>query len=66
MQQAATLTGTEITHEELSALQAQNRSLQLLVGELLVTNQQLRAKLARHEPSHGSTASAAVPPSPNH
>jgi hypothetical protein len=45
-------------HEELIALQAQYRSLQLLVGELLLTNQQLRAKLAKHEPAHAATVTA--------
>jgi hypothetical protein len=49
-------------HEEVLALQAQNRSLQLLVGELLFTNQQLRAKLAKHEPAHGAAMTAAPQP----
>ena len=39
--------------EELLALQAENRSLQLLVGELLISNQQLRDRLDEHQPFDG-------------
>jgi hypothetical protein len=37
----------ENTHQELLALEAQYKSLQTLVSELLVTNQQLRTKIAK-------------------
>ena len=41
------LPDTESTQQALLALEAQYRSLQTLVNELLVTNQQLRLKIAK-------------------
>jgi hypothetical protein len=35
------------THEELQALESKYRSLQTLVGELLVTNQRLRLEVSQ-------------------
>jgi hypothetical protein len=40
----------ETMQEELVALEVQNKGLQLLVGELLVTNQELRLALERRPP----------------
>jgi hypothetical protein len=47
--------------EELLALEAQNRSLQTLVAELLLTNQQLRLNLAR---SNAAASGPATHPPP--
>ncbi len=48
--------------EELSALQTQNRNLRVLVGELLVKNEQLRRQLAQQEMAAGLSATATPPP----
>lgn len=48
--------------EELEALRNQNRSLQALVGELLLTNQRLREELAKHRQYCPATAPATHPP----
>lgn len=74
MQQSTIRTGNELgandhalndmvrTQEELFALQIQHRSLQMLVSELLVKNQQLRLQLSQHrEPAVIATA---TPPPP--
>jgi hypothetical protein len=42
---------TEKMQEELQTLEVRNQGLQLLVGELLVTNQQLRQELSKLKPS---------------
>lgn len=48
--------------DELSALQMQNRNLQVLVGELLVKNEQLRLQLAQRELAAGLSATATPQP----
>lgn len=48
--------------DELSALQWQNRNLQVLVGELLVKNEQLRLQLAQQEMAVAVNVLATPPP----
>lgn len=48
--------------DEVSALQMQNRSLQVLVGELLVKNEQLRLELAQRDVAAAISATATPPP----
>lgn len=54
-------THTKPLPEELSALQTQNRNLRVLVGELLVKNEQLRLQLAQREMAAGLSATATPP-----
>ena len=53
---------TQNLHDELRALEARNQSLQLLVGELLVTNQRLRLELNQAMPETPPNAPATHPP----
>jgi hypothetical protein len=55
-----TRTGEHL-RESLSALEAQNLSLQLLVGELLITNQELRTELAQFGRRNNAYSSVALP-----
>ena len=48
-------------HEELQIPEARYRSLQKLVGELLVTNQKLRIELAQLKQEQEATAPATHP-----
>lgn len=58
--QAATAPGPAL--EELSALQMQNRTLQVLVGELLLKNEQLRLELSQREVAAALSATATPQP----
>ena len=58
--QSATQAGPP--QDEVSALQLQNRNLQVLVGELLVQNEQLRLRLAQQEMATGLSATATPQP----
>jgi len=50
--------------EQVHALEAQNRNLQSLVSELLLTNQHLRAEVASLKEQKLPTATATHPPPP--
>ncbi len=58
--QSATQAGPP--QDEIAALQVQNRNLQVLVGELLVQNEQLRLRLAQQEMAATISATATPPP----
>ncbi len=45
-------------HEELQSLEVQNTGLQLLVSELLMTNQQLRSQIEQLRPATKTKAIA--------
>jgi hypothetical protein len=52
---------------ELEVLEAHYQGLQILVGELLLTNQQLRLEVARLKQTRDATAPATHPqPRPDH